>query len=299
MPMVSNLNGRGRVPIRPVGIGTPNVNNFRPTLNDIALNGNYGSQGGNFTAVKKKPTNNYVSPQGGKVYNLNKLSDVVAYNQSIGVKLNQQQTPGQTLTDSYTQAYNDAKSANEARYSEILGDYGNLSKGFTDRLNTSMGLLKNAGTAQAAGIKSDYADLQSQEMQNLVDSGFYNGTVMSSTKTGVEAKKQVALNDLAESVRQQKLSTYGQLSGDMLNSQNNMINFKNSREDTYPDLNMYAQLMQQYGASNSEGGSSSSTSNRSSSSGTGNSIRIRSGDHIGFRRPSKMPKLKTRNTRIG
>lgn len=164
-------------------------------------------------------------------------------------------TDAQRLTSEFQAAQDEAKAANEARYSEIRSDYEKQRADYEKRLATGMGFLENAGVQQSKDITASWEQQKGKGAQNLASAGFYNSTIMPTMQMGYETQKQADLARLNESINQQKLQTYGQLSGDALSSNQRYLNFKENRTDTYPDMNLYNQLMQQYGQTTAGSGS--------------------------------------------
>lgn len=157
----------------------------------------------------------------------------------------------QNLTTEYQKAFDEAKASNEKRYGDISTQYGTQRADYERRLATGMGFLDNAGLQQSKDIVANWEAQKGKGVQNLVDAGFYNSTVKPTMEMGYESQKQADLARLNESLNQQRLQTYGQLSGDVLNSNQRFLNFQENRTDAYPDASMYAQLMQQAGQSGS------------------------------------------------
>jgi hypothetical protein len=128
-----------------------------------------------------------------------------------------------------------AKQANEQRYQDLV-------KGYKDRISNAMTSLEGYGNAARADLSQAYAGAASANQQQLVNSGLSGSTVATTTRTGDARREQEALNRLNEGINQQKLGYQTQLSGDLLG----LIERK---EDTYPNLNMLAQLGQNLGQS--------------------------------------------------
>ena len=121
----------------------------------------------------------------------------------------------QSLVTNYNRAYGEAKSANEARYKQLLK-------------------IANQTTNQrASDIRSDYAGQQSGMMQNLARLGMANTTVAPTMQLGVQKEQQSALNRLADQMQQTKLGIVER------------------RKDEYPDqgalMNLIAGIGSSYG----------------------------------------------------
>lgn len=106
----------------------------------------------------------------------------------------------QSLVANYNQAYGAAKSANEARYQQMLD-------------------IANQTTQQrAADVQTAYGQQSANVMQQLARLGMSNTTVAPTMQQGVEREKQSSLNRLADEMQQTKLGIIER------------------RTDAYPDL---------------------------------------------------------------
>lgn len=157
------------------------------------------------------------------------------------------------LKAEYEKAYNEAKQANEQRYTQILGGYETL-------YNDTMTGLEGMGDAARNDVNSSYNKAFSQSMQGLVNSGMANSTILPSVSLNNASQRTNALNSLNETLRREKL-------GYMNNITNNKLNFMERREDTYPDLNLFTSLMNNYG--NYLGNIGYASSSQNSKTGTG------------------------------
>jgi hypothetical protein len=106
----------------------------------------------------------------------------------------------ESLVNNYNQAYGEAKSANEARYQQML----NIANQTTNQ--------------QAADITSSYGQQSSNAMQQLARLGMGNTTVAPTMQMGFEREKQAALSRNADQMQQTKLG------------------IMERRKDAYPDL---------------------------------------------------------------
>lgn len=141
----------------------------------------------------------------------------------------------QALLSQYQQSYNQARQANESRYSQIL-------QGYDDRYSRGMANLEGLGQTEALDINRRYTQMGASEQQGLVGRGLGNTTVANSVARGVESDRTRQLGALNERVRAQRLGLDAGLSQDKLA-------FMERRTDAYPDANLLAQLASQYGAS--------------------------------------------------
>jgi hypothetical protein len=137
------------------------------------------------------------------------------------------------LKAEYEKAFNEAKQANEQRYNQILGGYDTL-------YNDTMTGLEGMGDAARKDVNTGYNRAFSHSMQGLVNSGMANSTILPSVSLNNARQRTDSLNSLNEMLRREKL-------GYMNNITNNKLNFMERREDTYPDLNLYTSLMNNYG----------------------------------------------------
>lgn len=142
---------------------------------------------------------------------------------------------GNSPWSEWQDAYDEAKATNEARYNDILGQYG-------DRYDRNMGYVEGMGTQERADINTQWNNERSAVGQDMVSRGLTGTTIKPSMEMGVERQRTAALGRLNDRLLQQKLYADMQLSGDKLG-------FMERREDEYPDPNLLAQLAQNYGQS--------------------------------------------------
>ncbi|MFA5378869.1 MAG: hypothetical protein WC455_24160 [Dehalococcoidia bacterium] len=135
------------------------------------------------------------------------------------------QTPGnlstafESMVNNYNTAYNEAKTANEQRYQQMLN-------------------LANQTTQQrAADTRSAYGKQRSNALQGLARLGMSNTTVAPTMSMGIEREKQSALNRVADDMQQTKLG------------------IMQSKTDAYPDASSLQSLLtalgSQYGSDSS------------------------------------------------
>lgn len=130
----------------------------------------------------------------------------------------------QALIQNYNQAYAEAKSANEARYQQMLG-------------------IADQTTGQRmSDVANAYGRQSSDVMQQLARLGMGNTTVAPTLQLGVEREKQAALNRTADEMQQTKLGIIER------------------RQDDYPDSGSIAELVTALmGAYGAQGGGSIAT----------------------------------------
>lgn len=132
------------------------------------------------------------------------------------------------LLNSYNQAFNQAKDANNSRYEAIL-------QGYSDRYARGIANLEGLGATESADIARKYSQAGAQQTQSLASRGLGNTTVVNAVAQGNLRNQTREQGALQERVRQQRLNTDAQLSGDKLQ-------FQERRTDAYPDPSMLMQL---------------------------------------------------------
>ena len=118
----------------------------------------------------------------------------------------------QNLVGSYQSAYGQARAANEGRYQEILGGLGQL------------------GQQSRADIDTRARMRESAAGQDLVSRGLTGSTIMPSVSGGIERQRQEETNRLNDMLAERRFG------------------FMERREDAYPDMGMYANLMSMIGS---------------------------------------------------
>ncbi len=175
------------------------------------------------------------------------------------------------------QAYGDMKSMYDQNYTATQGAYADILKGYNDRYGVAMGNLNNAGAQAAADINDGALAQGAAVQQNLVSSGLAGTTIAPTMQMGVERERNNSQGRLQEQLRQERLSTQAGLSGDVLRAKEmqlagldrqrndmltfqqqqqqmqsgltkGMLDFKERREDTYPELSQYAAILEKIGA---------------------------------------------------
>ena len=114
----------------------------------------------------------------------------------------------------------------DAMSSDVQGRYAGLeealNQAYGNRTSTAMAMLEGAGDQAKADIRQDYRNLDAAQQQALVNRGLGNTILGASMKAGTERQAQDALGRLNESLRQQRLATYGAFSGDELANRRDM-----------------------------------------------------------------------------
>lgn len=140
-----------------------------------------------------------------------------------------------SLKAEYQKAYDEAKQANEQRYSQILG-------GFDTLYSDTMSGLDTMGQQGRKDVSAGYNKAFSQGMQGLVSAGMANSTIVPSVSLNNARGREDAVNRLNEMLRREKLGYMNNITG-------NKLSFMERREDNYPDVNLYSSLMNNYGNS--------------------------------------------------
>ena len=140
----------------------------------------------------------------------------------------------QAMTDEMKKAFEEAKGANEQRYAEILAGYQNR---YAQAEQGLEGLVQSA----KSDIQRRYAVENSRAMQQLLNSGLLTTTVAPAVSRQITAQETRDIADLNERLRRERLGLLTQLSGEKLS-------FMERREDTYPQLQAYYELLRQLGA---------------------------------------------------
>jgi hypothetical protein len=134
---------------------------------------------------------------------------------------------GNKLYDEYAKRYNEALLANEERYQDILGGYGERE-----------GLVDKQFAGQRRMIEEAARGKQSAIQQQMIGSGLAQTTAGLAPKAIADRERQFALNDLANA----QAMAQAQLQADTLQ-------FKERRTDQYPDFNQMLALAQGVGQS--------------------------------------------------
>jgi hypothetical protein len=104
----------------------------------------------------------------------------------------------------------------------MSGLQSGMDKSYADRTATGMGMLEGMGQQAKADIRNDYSN-QSQSMKSDMASRGLGGTAVGAVMDrGIQKDQQNALGRVDESLRQQKLNTYSDLTADELASRSNL-----------------------------------------------------------------------------
>lgn len=215
-----------------------------------------------------------------------------------------------SLVKSYTAAYNEGRQLNDQRYDDLVvlysaileksqGVYNGLEaddavyEGLVEALMSAIaadhssystdvhGDLDAWGASIRTQINAKFDNRVSRERQTLVDKGLYNTTVWTTTSSGIERERALAISDFEDKYIQQKLAlkhkVYGELTAmrgrvmaardrlrDTLhNSMDRRLTARNAivealsrfveaRTDSYPDLAEIGKLATALGAGSPE-----------------------------------------------
>lgn len=159
------------------------------------------------------------------------------------------------LKTEYETAYSEAKTANLERYGEIKGLYDTRYSDATSRLASTrqevLSGLEGLGEAEKAGIRRDYDRRGSQISQNLISSGLHSTTIAPTIQGQNIRQRGYALGEAEERLRRERLGHISDLGQQELAYTTGLskekLDFMERREDPYPDVQLYTQLMTQLG----------------------------------------------------
>ena len=140
---------------------------------------------------------------------------------------------GNPYIDEYKKAYAEAKAANEKRYEEIL-------QGYNERYGRGMGYINSLSNQQEADAREAGQMRMGNMEQDLVSRGLTGTTIKPTQEALINRETDANVRRIEDEKLRERLATDASLSGDTLG-------FMERREDIYPDMNLYANLMQQYG----------------------------------------------------
>jgi len=178
-------------------------------------------------------------------------------------------TGGSAGGNSYLDAYNQAKAANESRYAAIRGgadDTEGAMGGYLGRYGRGMGYIDSLSNQQEMDAREAGQSRMSSMNQDLTSRGLTGTTIKPTQEALINRETDANVRRIQDSANQQRIATDAKLSGDQLG-------FMERRTDAYPDMNLMASLYNQSGrySSRTAGptfGGSSSKSNLSGSLGS-------------------------------
>lgn len=153
----------------------------------------------------------------------------------------------EALIQGYSDAYNEARTANLERYQEIIGNLKGQRKNARLENRANLDYLRGQRKEAKQQNAERFNNLGARVTQDLVSRGLTNSTVAPSMQFALEGERRRAATDIDNTYNQQLLGqrTYGQSRIDAIN--NNLLRFKEARTDAYPDLAPLTALAQQYG----------------------------------------------------
>lgn len=149
-------------------------------------------------------------------------------------------TSPQDLISQYQTAYDQAKSANETRYNEILG-------GYRSRRDRALADLQGSGDQERKDIAQRVSNFAGKLNQSNVDRGLAGTSAMGATGVAATKMQNDEEGRLNERLRQQRIGLDTGLDQDTLQ-------FMERRNDTYPDFEMLSRLSQGMGGASGGGG---------------------------------------------
>ncbi|MDO8303635.1 MAG: hypothetical protein Q7T18_10375 [Sedimentisphaerales bacterium] len=138
-----------------------------------------------------------------------------------------------SFANEYQRKFNEAKNANEARYKQILEGFG----GITGDINSAFTSLSNQGEQDVA---QQTLNSKAANAQALVNSGMVGTTILPSLNMQADKNAVASLNRLRDAITMSKL-------GYMTGNEKDKLAFMERREDTYPNVSFYSDLLKQFG----------------------------------------------------
>ena len=126
-----------------------------------------------------------------------------------------------------------SQAANLERYSDILGQYGDLHA-------RTMAGFEGFGEAQRQQLGQRYEGLQTRSQQDMVSRGLTGTTIAPTVAAGIEGQRSQDLMALDQSINQQMLNA-------ALGITQAMLGFMERREDVGPNMGDLAQLAESLG----------------------------------------------------
>jgi len=144
-----------------------------------------------------------------------------------------------------------ANAANAKRYQKLLETVGKLRKqvGMAGTYGQIMSHLDKLGETARARIGEQAARARASSEQDLTSRGLGNTTIRETTRRGIAAEEEKALQSAEEGLAAQKASALGNLANIQLALGQMKAGILSSRRDTGPDLGQFAALIQSAAAS--------------------------------------------------
>lgn len=133
-----------------------------------------------------------------------------------------------------TKGSQSANAANEARYAQVLA----ARQAEKDKL---LGDIQAQGTGQRADINQDYEDLLNSSLANLASRGLASSSLDTTTRTGVERKRQRAIGNLEDQLLGRRIDLERDIN-------EGTYGFQERRTDEGPDMGAILPLLSQLGS---------------------------------------------------
>lgn len=144
---------------------------------------------------------------------------------------------------SMNSAYKDAKTANEQRYNQINGMYGQDQTQLNSNYANMLGLVKGNDTFQKAQNDEQTQNNMGAMSQRMVSMGLGNSTVLPTMQQGVQREGALRGMAIDNANVNQQLGVLGQQSGAIQQSRQNQENFMERRQDPYPNTSSYLEAI--------------------------------------------------------
>jgi len=144
-------------------------------------------------------------------------------------------------------ATDEAKAENLRRYEEILVGYQGRSETATAGYDKLLASMTGLGDAEKEALRHSYDVSGSRQQQSLVNSGLASTTIRPAVQAGNTSAMNRALSLLNERLQRERVGVEGQRIGAEAGYTGDTLGFQERREDEYPDVASYLQLMQQFG----------------------------------------------------
>jgi len=143
------------------------------------------------------------------------------------------------LLGQFEGARQDAKTANEQRYQQILGGggaggYGQLEADYKARTEGLLGQVGQLGEAQRQPLNQKFEQQGAGLTQDMINRGLYNSTTLDSMRQGLSRQQQQQSLQLEDQLLRQKLDYGARLTGEELANRPQSLQFMERREDVGP-----------------------------------------------------------------
>lgn len=152
------------------------------------------------------------------------------------------------LIKQYQQAQDQANTANQQRYTQLLDMIGNLGTQVGSTYGEAMKNASTIGQTAKTQTQQNYLKNLGTADQNLISRGLGNTTIRSSVRRGIASDKNLAMQGINEQVAAQLAQILQNRAGAELGIGQLKANAIQSRNDIGPNLSTYASLIQQLAA---------------------------------------------------